>query len=130
MFKKIAVCCISAACIFAGYFLGISVLCQLLGAFFQSFGSLLIFTFAYIALTLVIEPAEKIMILAIRRLRLRQWTTVLASDITAVLFLWTAVFTADEFLDDIFLSTSAEIVIAVSFFTVDKMLYPRLVYKP
>lgn len=78
----------------------------------------------------MIEPVEKIMILTIRRLRLRQWAAVLASDITAVLFLWTAVFTADEFLDDIYLSTSAEIVMAVSFFIVDKMLYPRLVYKP
>ncbi|MDI3410825.1 YrvL family regulatory protein [Bacillus sonorensis] len=123
--KHFAICCLSVVFVFSAHFLGISILFHLPGAFYQTVGSLLLFTLFYIGLTFVMEPTEKLLIHSIKLLRINRRITVFAAEIITIGCLWAAIFTADELLDDILLTTSAEMMIAVSFFTIDKILYPR-----
>ncbi len=111
--------------VFFAHFLGISILFHLPGAFYQTVGSLLLFTLCYTALTFVLEPAEKLLIHSMKLLGINRRITFFAAEMLTIGCLWAAIFTADELLDDVLLTSSAEIMIAVSFFTIDKILYPR-----
>ncbi|MGN9866608.1 YrvL family regulatory protein [Bacillus swezeyi] len=124
--KPIAVVSLSVIFVFIAHFLGISILFHLPGAFYESIGSLLLFTMLYVGLSFLIEPAEKLIISRIKLISLNKWAAFFAAEMTTILFLWAAVFAADELLEDILLTTSAEVLIAVSFFAVDKWLYPQL----
>ncbi|KUL11770.1 hypothetical protein LI17339_07535 [Bacillus licheniformis LMG 17339] len=101
------------------------MLFHLSGAFYQTVGSLLLFTLCYTGLTFVLEPAEKVLIHSMKLLGINRRITVFAAEMITIGCLWAAIYTADELLDDVLLTTSAEIMIAVSFFTIDKILYPR-----
>ncbi|MFN2744301.1 MULTISPECIES: YrvL family regulatory protein [Bacillus] len=123
--KHFVICCLSVIFVYFAHFLGISILFHLSGAFYQTVGSLLMFTLFYIVLTFVMEPAEKLLIQSIQLLRFNRRITFFAAEMITIGCLWAAIYTADELLDDVLLTTSAEIMIAVSFFTIDKILYPR-----
>ena len=123
--KHFIICCISVIFVFFAHFLGISILFHLSGAFYQTVGSLLLFTLCYTGLTFVLEPAEKVLIHSMKLLGINRRITVFFFFFITIGCLWAAIYTADELLDDVLLTTSAEIMIAVSFFTIDKILYPR-----
>ncbi|EWH23329.1 YrvL family regulatory protein [Bacillus haynesii] len=123
--KHFIICCLSVMFVFFAHFLGISILFHLPGAFYQTVGSLLLFTLCYSALTFVLEPAEKLLIHSMKLLGINRRITFFAAEMITIGCLWAAIYTADELLGDVLLTTSAEIMIAVSFFTIDKILYPR-----
>lgn len=75
--KHFVICCLSVMFVFFAHFLGISILFHLPGAFYQTVGSLLLFTLCYTALTFVLEPAEKLLIHSMKLLGINRRITFL-----------------------------------------------------
>lgn len=78
--KHFIICCISVIFVFFAHFLGISILFHLSGAFYQTVGSLLLFTLCYTGLTFVLEPAEKVLIHSMKLLGINRRITVFAAE--------------------------------------------------
>ncbi|QGX66789.1 hypothetical protein GPA07_15615 [Bacillus sp. ms-22] len=87
---------------------------HLTGAFYQSILSILLFMGIYVVIGLSFEHIEHVLMRFVRKSRFNKHAIVFYAITCHLLFIWGAVYLSDEFVDGILLSTSEEILFAVS----------------
>ncbi|PTA83408.1 hypothetical protein C9414_16225 [Bacillus sp. Nf3] len=87
---------------------------HLTGAFYQSILSMLLFMGIYVVLGISFEHVEHMLIRIVRKCRSKKRSIVLYAISMHLLFIWGAVYLSDELVGGILLSTSEEILFALS----------------
>ncbi|MBR0640626.1 regulatory YrvL family protein [Bacillus safensis] len=87
---------------------------HLTGAFYQSILSMLLFMGIYVVLGISFEHVEHMLIRVVRKCRSKKRSIVLYAISMHLLFIWGAVYLSDELVGGILLSTSEEILFALS----------------
>ncbi|MBU5206567.1 regulatory YrvL family protein [Bacillus safensis] len=87
---------------------------HLTGAFYQSILSMLLFMGIYVVLGISFEHVEHMLIRVVRKCRSKKRSIVFYAISIHLLFIWGAVYLSDELVGGILLSTSEEILFALS----------------
>ncbi|KUR59408.1 regulatory YrvL family protein [Bacillus safensis] len=87
---------------------------HLTGAFYQSILSMLLFMGIYVVLGISFEHVEHMLMRVVRKCRSKKRSIVLYAISMHLLFIWGAVYLSDELVGGILLSTSEEILFALS----------------
>ncbi|WP_284384728.1 regulatory YrvL family protein [Bacillus safensis] len=87
---------------------------HLTGAFYQSILSMLLFMGIYVILGISFEHVEHVLMRIVRKCRSKKRSIVLYAISIHLLFIWGAVYLSDELVGGILLSTSEEILFALS----------------
>ncbi|MEH7297317.1 regulatory YrvL family protein [Bacillus altitudinis] len=87
---------------------------HLTGAFYQSVLSLLLFMGIYVVLGISFEHLEHVLMRFLRKCRSKKRSIVFYTVLFHLLFIWGAVYLSDELVDGILLTTSEEILFALS----------------
>ncbi|PCK22465.1 hypothetical protein CEY02_04095 [Bacillus pumilus] len=87
---------------------------HLTGAFYQSILSMLLFMGIYVVLGMSFEHLEHVLIRLFRKWRSKKSAIFFYAISLHLLFIWSAVYLSDELVDGILLSTSEEILFALS----------------
>ncbi len=116
---------VAAAAVFTGYFLGIFIVFHLTNANYESTFYVLLFAAIFLGLSLCFEPFELLMIHSFKSFKLNKNHLFFLAGCVQVLFLWMTVYTADEFIKGIWLSTTEEFIIAGVFFAFDACFYKK-----
>lgn len=87
---------------------------HLTGAFYHSILSLLLFMGIYVVLGISFEHLEHVLMRFVRKCRSKKRSIVFYAVLFHLLFIWGAVYVSDELVDGILLTTSEEILFALS----------------
>ncbi|MDI4571054.1 regulatory YrvL family protein [Bacillus altitudinis] len=87
---------------------------HLTGAFYQSILSLILFMGIYVVLGISFEHLEHVLMCFVRKCRSKKRSIVFYTVLFHLLFIWGAVYLSDELVDGILLTTSEEILFALS----------------
>ncbi|TYS34516.1 regulatory YrvL family protein [Bacillus pumilus] len=87
---------------------------HLTGAFYQSILSMLLFMGIYVVLGISFEHVEHVLMCFVRKCRSKKSAFVFYAILFHLLFIWGAVYLSDELVEGIWLSTSEEILFALS----------------
>ncbi|MEC5229509.1 regulatory YrvL family protein [Bacillus inaquosorum] len=111
---------LAAAAVVLTYFGIIFTLFSLAGTSYRSAAHVLLFAVLFLVLGLCFEPFERLMIHSFTFFKTGKRLFILLAGIVQLLFLWMTAHTTDQLINDIWLSTTEEMIVASVFLILDK----------